>query len=122
MIIKNINHPYSYHTEKIAVMFFPLEKLKKDGDDDVVILTKKENNAFSVKIKAYSRHIEKSVLISENSDEATVLSLLLYDALSELMGFTLPWGILYGVRPARLMHATVEKLGLQKAKEKGFIK
>ena len=118
MIIKNINHPYSYHTEKIAVMFFPLEKLKKDGDDDVVIITKKENGEFSVNIKVYSRHIEKSVLISENSDEANVLSLLLYDALSELMGFTLPWGILYGVRPARLMHATVEKLGLQKAKEK----
>ena len=45
MIIKNINHDASYHTEKIAVMFFPLEKLKTDGDDNVVIETKKENNS-----------------------------------------------------------------------------
>lgn len=118
MIIQNINHPYSYHTEKIAVMFFPLEKLKKDGDDNVVIITKKENGTFFVDINAYSRHIEKCVAIPDYCDEANVLSLLLYDALCELMGFSLPWGILYGVRPARLMHATVEKSGLQKAKEK----
>ena len=44
MIIRNINHDCAYHTEKIAVMFFPLEKLKTDGDDNVVIETKKENN------------------------------------------------------------------------------
>lgn len=118
MIIKNINHDASYHTEKIAVMFFPLEKLKTDGDDNVVIETKKENNLLSVKVKAYSRFLEKTYELKENDDVTHSLSILLYDTLSELTGYSLPWGILYGVRPARLMHATVEKYGVDGAVQK----
>lgn len=118
MIIKNINHDASYHTEKIAVMFFPLEKLKTNGDDNVVIETKKENNLLSVKVKAYSRFLEKTYELKENDDVTHSLSILLYDTLSELTGYSLPWGILYGVRPARLMHATVEKYGVDGAVQK----
>ena len=118
MIIKNINHDASYHTEKIAVMFFPLEKLKFDGDDNVVIETRKENNLLSVRVKAYSRLLEKTYELKENDDVTHSLSILLYDTLSELTGYTLPWGILYGVRPARLMHSTVEKIGVDNAVKK----
>ncbi len=118
MVIKNINHDASYHIEKIAVMFFPLEKLRHDNDDNVVIETKKENNILSVCVKAYSRLIEKEYTLKKDDDATQKISLLLYDALSELMGYTLPWGILYGVRPARLMHATVEKHGVDKAVQK----
>ncbi len=118
MVIKNINHDASYHIEKIAVMFFPLEKLRHDNDDNVVIETKKENNILSVCVKAYSRLIEKEYTLKKDDDVTQKISLSLYDALSELMGYTLPWGILYGVRPARLMHATVEKHGVDKAVQK----
>ncbi len=118
MVIKNINHNASYHIEKIAVMFFPLEKLSHGSDDNVVIETKKENNILSVSVKAYSRLVEKEYILKENDDVTQKISLLLYDTLSELMGYTLPWGILYGVRPARLMHATVEKYGVDKAVQK----
>ena len=118
MIIKNINHDASYHTEKIAVMFFPLEKLKFDGDDNVVIETKKENNLLSVRVKAYSRLLEKTYELKENDDVTHSLSILPYDTLSELTGYTLPWGILYGVRPARLIHSTVEKIGVDNAVKK----
>lgn len=118
MIIKNINHDCSYHTEKIAVMFFPLEKLKSDGEDNVVIETKKENNILSVRVNAYSKCIEKTCSIDGNDDVAHAMSILLYNTLSQLMGYELPWGILYGVRPARLMHSTVERLGVDGAKAK----
>ena len=111
MIIRNINHDCAYHTEKIAVMFFPLEKLKTDGDDNVVIETKKENNTLSVRVRAFSRFEEQSRTIPSDADVAHELSVLLYDTLSKLTGYTMPWGILYGVRPARLMHATVESVG-----------
>lgn len=118
MIIKNINHDYGYHTQKIATMFFPLEKLRQDGEDSVIITTIKDGNKLSANVVAYSRKIEKSIVIDECDDERQRLSVLLYDTLSELMGFTLPWGILYGVRPARLMHATVESIGVEKTREK----
>lgn len=118
MIIRNINHDCSYHTEKIAVMFFPLEKLKTDGDDNVVIETKKENNTLSVRVRAFSRLEEQSRTITPDSDVAHEISILLYDTLSKLTGYTMPWGILYGVRPARLMHATVESVGRDGAVKK----
>lgn len=118
MIIRNINHDCSYHTEKIAVMFFPLEKLKTDGDDNVVIETKKENNTLSVRVRAFSRFEEQSRTITPDSDVAHEISILLYDTLSKLTGYTMPWGILYGVRPARLMHATVESVGRDGAVKK----
>nr|MDD5838374.1 coproporphyrinogen dehydrogenase HemZ [Eubacteriales bacterium] len=118
MIIRNINHDCAYHTEKIAVMFFPLEKLKIDGDDNVVIETKKENNALSVRVRAFSRFEEQSRTIPYDADVAHELSVLLYDTLSKLTGYTMPWGILYGVRPARLMHATVESVGRDGAVKK----
>lgn len=118
MIINNINHDYGYHTQKIATMFFPLEKLRTSGDDSVIITTTKEDNLLTACVVAYSRKIEKSITVNAEDDERQKLSILLYDTLSELMGFTLPWGILYGVRPARLMHATVESIGVDQTKKK----
>lgn len=118
MIIRNIGHDCAYHIEKIAVMFFPLEKLRTDGDDNVVITTLKQNNILSVRVKAYSKCIERNCDVSENDDIANTLSLLLYDTLTELTGYSMPWGILYGVRPARLMHSTVDKYGIDEARQK----
>lgn len=118
MIIKNINHDHAYHTEKICTMFFPLEKLRADGDDNVIIETIIQDNCFTVNARAYSKSLTKSITAKDGDDFSKVISLLLYDTLSEMMGITLPWGILYGVRPARLMHATVEQYGLEQAKQK----
>lgn len=118
MIIRNIGHDCAYHIEKIAVMFFPLEKQRTDGDDNVVITTLKQNNILFVRVKAYSKCIERNCDVSENDDIANKLSLLLYDTLTELTGYSMPWGILYGVRPARLMHSTVDKYGIDEARQK----
>lgn len=118
MIIKNINHDFSYHTEKICIIFFPLEKLRTDGDDNVVIETIKENNILTVNAKVYSKYVTESYVTGDGEDMANAMSLLLYRVLSSITGFKPSWGILYGVRPARLMHATVEKIGVEKAREK----
>lgn len=120
MILRNINHDAGYHTQKIVTMFFPLEKIKVDidGDEPVVVDTIKESNKLIVNAKIYSKSITKALDINESDDVARELSLLIYDALSELTGFFPSWGILYGVRPARLMHATVEAVGEVEAKAK----
>lgn len=119
MILRNINHDVGYHTQKIATMFFPLEKIKVDaeGDDCVVIETEKQDNTLIVRVKAYSKALQRTAVI-QGEDVANELSLLLYDTLGELTGFYPSWGILYGVRPARLMHATVEAVGEASAREK----
>ncbi|MFR5877011.1 MAG: coproporphyrinogen dehydrogenase HemZ [Eubacterium sp.] len=120
MILRNINHSFGYHTQKIATMFFPLEKIKVDvdGEDNKIVDTIKKNNKLTVSAKVYSKSTLKSIYADENEDMAHAMSLLLYNVLADITGFYPSWGILYGVRPARLMHATVEKFGEKKAKER----
>ncbi|MBR3150081.1 MAG: coproporphyrinogen dehydrogenase HemZ [Eubacterium sp.] len=117
MILKNINHDCAYHTQKLATMFFPLEKITSDGESDIVVITEKRENSISVSARVYSK--EHTLCdVQKSDDTARELSLLMYRTLSEITGFCPPWGILYGVRPARLMHATVEKLGEEGARQK----
>lgn len=121
MILRNINHKYSYNAEKICTIFFPLEKIYSDGESEIIVETEIKNDDAIVRAKLFSESYSKKQTVSENDDPAYVISFLLYKVLSQLTGFKPPWGILYGVRPARLMHATAEKIGEDAAREK-FIK
>ena len=123
MILKNINHNYEYRNIKMCTMFFPLEKIvsSDDGNQNIVVVTEKNDSLLMVDAKAYGKHIHKECKIMDNDDVEFEMSRLLYLALKDLTGFNPPWGMLYGVRPARLMHATVEKIGKTATKEK-FLK
>ncbi|MBE6720808.1 MAG: coproporphyrinogen dehydrogenase HemZ [Ruminococcaceae bacterium] len=117
MILKNINHDCAYHTQKLATMFFPLEKISDGGDSDIVVITEKNGDKLTVCARVYSEEHTLSRIMTSD-DTAREMSLLMYEVLSKVTGFRPPWGILYGVRPARLMHATVEKLGEKAARQK----
>ena len=56
MVLKNINHDLGYHTQKLATMFFPLEKIKSDGEDAVTVVTSKEGRIITVDAEVYSKH------------------------------------------------------------------
>ena len=116
MILKNINHDLGYHTQKIATMFFPLEKIREEGESEIEVVTEKEDNTLKVSADIYGNTLTKTQKVSENEDMAYAMSLLLFSVLTELTGFKPPWGILYGVRPARLMHSKCEELGEEGAK------
>ncbi|MGN0528180.1 MAG: coproporphyrinogen dehydrogenase HemZ [Eubacterium sp.] len=115
MVLKNINHDMSYNTQKICTAFFPLEKICADGESDITVITEKKADTLCVNAKVYDRQKYSEYKLSENEDMANAMSLLLFNALSELTSFVPPWGILYGVRPARLMHRKCEELGEQGA-------
>lgn len=118
MVIVNKNHDAAYHVEKICFMFFPLEKLKKGSSDNVAITTEYKDDNIYVDAKAYSKSLARKKAVSVDDDITYELSILLYNTLAELTGFRPPWGILYGVRPARLLHADIERLGIEGAKDK----
>ena len=109
MIINNINHDCEYHIQKIALMFFPL---KKTGEDSGVYITvSKDGELITAEASAFGKTEKDSRMLDGGEELSTALSLLLFSVLVNLTGFTPPWGILYGVRPARLMHAKTELLG-----------
>lgn len=118
MILKNINHNCAYHTQKIVTMFFPLEKIKPVGDDSIIVETIKNGNTITVSVSLCGVFLSQSEQINNDNDVNREMSLLLYRVLSKATGFYPSWGILYGVRPARLMHATVEEVGEVLAKQR----
>ncbi|MCM1284591.1 MAG: coproporphyrinogen dehydrogenase HemZ [Acetobacter sp.] len=116
MILKVVNHAFGYDMKNICTVFFPYEKIREEGEDDIVVITEMRGNDFIVDARVYDKILRKQHTVMQNEDMATAVSVLLYNVLSELMGFEVPWGILFGVRPAKLMHRFAEQYTLQGAR------
>lgn len=104
MILKVINHPFEYDMKNLCTIFFPYEKIRNDGDEDIVVTTEQTEDTMLVCAKVFDKSLKKVHKIDSNEDMATAMSVLLYNVLSELLGYKPAWGILFGVRPAKLMH------------------
>ena len=117
MILKVINHSFGYDMKNICTVFFPYEKIREQGREDITVITEMKNGELIADASAYDRRVKKTHILLQNEDTATAMSVLLYNALSELTGYKPPWGILFGVRPAKLMHRFTEMYG-----EEGAIK
>lgn len=122
MIIIVKNHPYKYDVENLAEIFFPYEKIKMLDDmpaerDNITVLTEVFNNRAVVEAFVFDKHKRESVPLNEGDDIQNALSVLFYNVLSDIMEIRYPWGILYGVRPARFMHSLDERYGPDKAEQ-----
>lgn len=124
MILEIINHQYAYDMKNLCTVFFPNEKIRETevaGEDypreNIVVKTKKENSTLYVSARIFDNFSEQSHITERNEEEAEVMSVLLYSVLSSLTGFNPPWGILYGVRPAKLMHRICAEIGEKKARD-----
>ena len=115
MILVNENHNYSYDTENLAEIFFPYEKIKmmtnmpQNTESGIIVYTGISDGMITVCAYIEGVKTEDTVKIEEAQDEKNALSLLFYRVLSKATGDTYPWGILYGVRPARFYHSLADK-------------
>ena len=119
MILKVINHDFIYDMKNLCTVFFPWEKINDDGKDNIEVETKAQGNEFFVCARLFDKSISKTHILKENEDAQTEMSVLLYNVLSELTGFKPPWGILFGVRPAKLMHRFTDEMGEKAAEPAG---
>ncbi len=117
MILKVINHDFIYDMKNLCTVFFPWEKIKDGGEDNIEVETKAQGNEFFVCARLFDKNVSKIHILKEGEDAQTEMSVLLYNVLSELMGFKPPWGILFGVRPAKLMHRFTNEMGEQAARD-----
>lgn len=121
MVIEIKNHSYSYDIENIAEIFFPYEKIKmiESGsapEDNIRVVTEISGNTATVDAVVYDKHLKDNAIIKEESDGKSELSVLFYSVFSHLLGIEYPWGILYGVRPARFMHSLTDRFGADTAR------
>lgn len=120
MIIVIKNHPYRHDMENMGTIFFPYEKINicgsTDSEDPITVVTQIDGNHLSVDARVYDKHKKMCFTADENTDRQIALSVLFYRAMADILGIEYPWGILYGVRPARLMHSLTDKYGENEAK------
>lgn len=122
MIIVIKNHPYRYDMVNLGTIFFPYEKIKiyendTDEEDNVFVVTEFLDNKIFVDATVYDKHKKECVTFDEDTDTQMALTVLFYNIMSEILGIKYPWGTLYGVRPARLMHRLTDENDEEKAKE-----
>jgi oxygen-independent coproporphyrinogen-3 oxidase len=108
---------YPNETIKVSEGKIPLEPVAK-GDASAssgctIFLEFDENRISITMIFASGQQINKSELIdalkSTKSDYKNVMKRLLYRLLSNVSNKQLPWGILTGIRPTKLVYEMLEK-------------
>ncbi|MBO5494775.1 MAG: coproporphyrinogen dehydrogenase HemZ, partial [Eubacterium sp.] len=116
MVLKIINHDCEYDVRKLCTLFFPYEKIVSDGESDITVITEKRDLKLIVTAHIFGKSLKKEYTLEAGEDVAYAMSVLLYKTLSELLGYEAPWGILFGVRPAKLMHRLTEEFGEESAR------
>lgn len=123
MIVVVNNHPFSYDVENLAEIFFPYEKIKvlsqlpQDCNDNIVAVTEICGDEIIVDARVFEKKAVKKEKMNQDSDCQNIMSVLFYSAFSELLGVSYPWGILYGVRPARFWHSISDKYSKEQARQ-----
>ncbi|MBR3766875.1 MAG: coproporphyrinogen dehydrogenase HemZ [Clostridia bacterium] len=132
MILHTNNHTYKYESEKICRIYFPAEKIIFACDneelpfDSKTVVTEIQEEAgtliFSCKAQIdgkseeYSFSYEKDEKDNESLRER-LLAKAVTKVLTAITGIVPPWGLLTGVRPAKLMRKYINTDGEVKAKE-----
>ena len=126
MKLCNIGHNFDYEIEKLIRIFLPFEKIEVlhnvESDDRVAVCKVEEYNdgvkitsnlTLSGKTTQFSEIVKRHKNVMENFDKICerIVATTLFECFAEITGYRSPWGILTGVRPARLFSRTVKVLG-----------
>ena len=127
MYLINKNNSYHYEMENLIRVFLPDVKIVRAEDTadegDYCLLTL-EGNKISIRLSLEGRTYDSQGVFcldcrafneSEDSYFERKMAVMLYDMLREITGYTPPWGILTGVRPAKLMTKLIASQGQEKA-------
>ncbi len=113
MNLSLIGHNYRYEIEKLIRTFFPFEKLFFFDymvlDNSIITEQIRDENftKLYVNVNLCDKSLNREDVVDNNIDELDlecerVLAVLLFECLVEITGYTPPWGILTGIRPAKL--------------------
>lgn len=118
------NHRFQYELERLYRNFFPPMELKLSTDPadavgDFCLTEKKEfpgGVELSVELVCGGKRYAMSRTVPEGTpdkEQEREMSVLLYKALREYTGRDLPWGILTGVRPVKVLSKLTDAQALE---------
>lgn len=128
MILRIFGHDFHYECENLCRVYFPNEKINivydESGEDPKEVVTRcspvdgGNNISVSVTVDGAEKSLEAQVLAPENElrDKSELKTAqLIFAAMSEITGYTPPWGVLTGVRPSKLMLRLIADMGEEAA-------
>ena len=128
MILRIFGHDFHYECENLCRVYFPNEKINivydGSGEDAREVVTRcsavEGGNRIEVEVSIDSakKQLEATVTAPENElrDRSELKTAqLIFAALSEITGYTPPWGVLTGVRPSKLMLRLIADMGEEAA-------
>jgi len=115
MILFVLNHPYHFEMENLCRVFYPAEKIRAVRADTprplrghpplkrgaVAAITRIVQKNIEVKLFIGKRRL--SITKPEGDNPELAMARMLFTLLRRATGYTPPWGLLTGVRPAKLM-------------------
>ena len=121
-----INHSFKYELEKLIRIFLPFEKVEFSdepfyGDGTAVTrLEKGEKTVLSAVLNIYGKTYSAEETLSDTDSDyenecERLLAVALYRCFTEASGYIPKWGILTGVRPAKLFSRLSAAYGDEKA-------
>ena len=128
MVLSLINNSYEYEMQKLCMLFLPYEKIAvgtPENGEDAAIVSVNPLGA-ETELKAFLRiggreYSAESIVASEMLDAKKeferILAVLLFDCFCKAFDRRPPWGILTGVRPAKLMGRLCADMGEASAVE-----
>ena len=128
MYLINKNHKFHYETENLLRVFFP-EKItvsEEIPEEEDYCLTELDGSTVSVTVRllgrvySESKAFDLSEKLSDDTDESYLerkTALVMFELLGKITDYTPPWGILTGVRPAKLMSNLSDARGEDWARE-----
>lgn len=119
MYLINRNHKFHYEMENLLRVFFPekivvTDEIPSEGDYLLTELSDRITVTFHFGHESYSAYY----IIPEETDDSELerrMAVLMFELLGEVTGYTPPWGILTGVRPAKLMTNLIKEMGEERA-------
>lgn len=131
MILYINQHKFHFEMENLCRIFYPHEKIirvdgkaeeKQEFFVETSLLLQEAGADISVRVKQKDKAFEKETFVPTEQRENWELQMatLLFQALSELTGYVPEWGVLTGVRPAKLMRRLLEEGASKEAAETYF--
>lgn len=128
MYLININNSYHYEMENLIRVFLPDMKIIRAEEategEDYCLLEVADVNRIKITLslgdKIYNSQGKFCLGCRPKGEEIDSylerkMAVMLYDMLRDISGYTPPWGILTGVRPAKLMTRLISSIGEDKA-------
>ncbi len=129
MVLCTVNHPHKYELENICRLFFPFEKIEVSDEvrcaksGELFAVTARESDGESehlfVRFECgdYKREASDNCLNGDSAERERLLAVMLFNILCDFTSMRPEWGILTGVRPAKLMRRMIADIGREAARE-----